>query len=83
MKNYLFAFTIFIYHLPLHAEVITDGTLGIATSLPGPNYLIDDSLGQQFGSNLFHIAQLKLLKNYSRWQHPHYWSPFLLIGNWL
>ena len=28
-------------------------------------------------------AQLKLLNNSSNWQHPYYWSPFLLIGNWL
>lgn len=27
-------------------------------------------------------AQLKLLKD-SRYKHPCYWSPFLLIGNWL
>jgi CHAT domain-containing protein len=27
-------------------------------------------------------AQLKLLQN-SRYQHPGYWSPFLLINNWL
>jgi CHAT domain-containing protein len=27
-------------------------------------------------------AQLTLLKN--RWyQHPFYWSPFVLVGNWL
>ena len=57
MKKYLLALTIFICHLPLHAEVITDGTLGAATSLPGPDYLIDDSLGQQFGGNLFHSLQ--------------------------
>ena len=27
-------------------------------------------------------AQLKLLKN-PDFQHPFYWSPFILIGNWL
>lgn len=27
-------------------------------------------------------AQLKLLKN-PTYQHPYYWSPFILIGNWL
>jgi CHAT domain-containing protein len=27
-------------------------------------------------------AQLKLLKD-RRYDHPSYWSPFLLIGNWL
>ncbi|MEK8018075.1 MAG: filamentous hemagglutinin N-terminal domain-containing protein, partial [Candidatus Parabeggiatoa sp.] len=57
MKKSLLIFTLFICHLPLQAEVITDGTLGAALSLPGPDYLIDDSLGQQFGSNLFHSLQ--------------------------
>ena len=27
-------------------------------------------------------AQLKLIKD-SRYQHPSYWAPFLMIGNWL
>jgi len=54
MKKYLLALTILICHLPLQAEVVTDGTLGAATSLPGPEYLINDSLGQQLGKNLFH-----------------------------
>ncbi|MBE9009053.1 CHAT domain-containing protein [Pseudanabaenaceae cyanobacterium LEGE 13415] len=27
-------------------------------------------------------AQLKLLKD-PNYQHPYYWSPFILIGNWL
>jgi CHAT domain-containing protein len=27
-------------------------------------------------------AQIKLLKE-PRYAHPGYWSPFLLIGNWL
>ncbi|NIM27576.1 MAG: CHAT domain-containing protein, partial [Gammaproteobacteria bacterium] len=27
-------------------------------------------------------AQLKLVRD-SRYEHPIYWSPFLLIGNWL
>ena len=27
-------------------------------------------------------AQLELLKN-SQFQHPYYWAPFVLIGNWL
>ncbi|HIE00637.1 MAG TPA: filamentous hemagglutinin N-terminal domain-containing protein [Thiotrichaceae bacterium] len=57
MKNYLFILAILICSLSLHAEVITDGSLGLATSLPGPDYLIDDSLGQQLGSNLFHSLQ--------------------------
>jgi len=57
MKKHLLILIILICPLPLHAEIITDGTLGTATSLPGPDYLIEDSLGQQFGRNLFHSLQ--------------------------
>jgi len=63
MKNALFIPIILICPLPLQAEVITDGTLGTATSLPGPHYLIEDSLGQQFGRNLFHSLQTFNLKS--------------------
>ncbi|MDF1881837.1 CHAT domain-containing protein [Sulfurimonas sp. MAG313] len=28
------------------------------------------------------LAQLKLLKN-KQMQHPVFWAPFVLIGNWL
>ena len=55
MKKYLLI--LIIFNLPLHAEIITDGTFGIKTNLPGPNYLIDKSLGQQYGNNLFHSFQ--------------------------
>ncbi len=37
-----------------HAQIATDGTLGAATSLTGPNYSIPSTLGQTFGPNLFH-----------------------------
>ncbi|MDY6991821.1 MAG: filamentous hemagglutinin N-terminal domain-containing protein [Pseudomonadota bacterium] len=40
--------------MPLHAEVVLDGTLGPKGALPGPEYLIGAELGQQQGSNLFH-----------------------------
>lgn len=36
------------------AQVVTDGSLGAATTLTGPNFLIDDALGQARGGNLFH-----------------------------
>ncbi len=38
----------------LHAEVVTDGTLGQAAQLTGPNFQINSNLGQQLGGNLFH-----------------------------
>ena len=42
--------------LPVHAsaEVTTDGTLGAAQSLSGPDFAITADLGQQRGGNLFH-----------------------------
>ncbi len=36
------------------AEVVTDGTLGSATALPGPVYDVTADLGRQVGANLFH-----------------------------
>ncbi|MEM6485332.1 MAG: filamentous hemagglutinin N-terminal domain-containing protein [Pseudomonadota bacterium] len=39
---------------PLLADVVTDGTVGDATALSGPNFMIPDSLGTRAGSNLFH-----------------------------
>ncbi|BAP56684.1 filamentous hemagglutinin family N-terminal domain [Thioploca ingrica] len=38
----------------LLAEVVLDGTLGPATTLPGPRFDITADLGQQQGGNLFH-----------------------------
>ncbi|MBN1239803.1 MAG: filamentous hemagglutinin N-terminal domain-containing protein, partial [Gammaproteobacteria bacterium] len=35
-------------------QIATDGTLGPAGALPGPDYLIDAAIGQQVGPNLFH-----------------------------
>jgi filamentous hemagglutinin family protein len=48
------------------AEVVTDGTLGKATSLSGPNYEISADLGQIEGNNLFHsFSQFNLSKSES------------------
>jgi filamentous hemagglutinin family protein len=38
----------------VQAAVTTDGSLGHAGSLPGPNYAITADLGRQVGGNLFH-----------------------------
>lgn len=38
----------------IHAEVITDGTLGARVELPGKNFDITSDLGKQVGGNLFH-----------------------------
>jgi filamentous hemagglutinin family protein len=37
-----------------HAEIITDGSLGAATNLQGPDYQIGADLGTQLDTNLFH-----------------------------
>ena len=39
---------------PVHAQITTDGTLGAAKTLQGPNYSITADLGRQAGGNLFH-----------------------------
>jgi filamentous hemagglutinin family protein len=39
---------------PAYAQITTDGTLGSAQALAGPNYAIPASLGRQAGGNLFH-----------------------------
>ena len=42
------------FAVPAIAGVTTDGTLGAAQTLSGPNYAITQALGQTVGSNLFH-----------------------------
>ena len=38
----------------LHAEVVTDGTVGPGGTIAGPNYDINETFGTLSGSNLFH-----------------------------
>ncbi|MBF0413237.1 MAG: filamentous hemagglutinin N-terminal domain-containing protein [Desulfamplus sp.] len=38
----------------LHADIATDGTVGAAQTLTGPDYAIPETLGTVKGSNLFH-----------------------------
>lgn len=52
--RYLFLITALCLINIAHAEVITDGSLGARVVLPGKNYEITPSLGQQVGGNLFH-----------------------------
>jgi filamentous hemagglutinin family protein len=37
-----------------HAQIVTDGTIGSASSIAGPNYAITADLGRRAGGNLFH-----------------------------
>jgi hypothetical protein len=43
-----------IIALRTSAQITTDGSLGQALNLPGPDYKIRAKLGQQHGPNLFH-----------------------------
>jgi filamentous hemagglutinin family protein len=56
MKSKLL-FLLPIIPLSTHAQITTDGTLGQALNLPGPDYQIGADLGQQRGGNLFHSFQ--------------------------
>lgn len=38
----------------IHAQIVTDGTVGAAQTLVGPNYTIPQTLGTVSGDNLFH-----------------------------
>lgn len=48
------AFFIFPLCSPIDAQIATDGTVGPAVTLSGPDYQIDNSLGKRMGANLFH-----------------------------
>ena len=52
--RYLFTVITLCLINAVHAEIITDGSLGARISLPGKNYEIAPELGQQVGGNLFH-----------------------------
>ncbi|MFZ4858966.1 MAG: filamentous hemagglutinin N-terminal domain-containing protein [Desulfuromonadaceae bacterium] len=58
MKNLCSACTIAVVSqlcsAMVFAGVVTDGTLGQAGALAGPNYAITSNLGKQYGANLFH-----------------------------
>ena len=46
-----------IWALSSLAQISTDGTLGPAMELPGPNFTIHEDLGKRAGNNLFHSFQ--------------------------
>jgi len=56
MKTQLL-FLLLIFSLSAPAQITTDGTLGQALNLPGPDYQIGADLGQQRGGNLFQSFQ--------------------------
>ncbi len=55
--KYIITIIILVTTLSIHAEVITDSTLGQQVNLPGPDFQITSDLGQQHGNNLFHSFQ--------------------------
>lgn len=55
-----------LYGNMIQAQIVTDGTMGSATTLNGPDYIIQQDLGTLSGSNLFHsFQQFHLLQNES------------------
>jgi large exoprotein involved in heme utilization and adhesion len=58
MKSpFLVTIILLIIALSTQAQITTDGTVGPAQNLPGPDYQIGPDLGQQHGGNLFHSFQ--------------------------
>jgi len=53
----LLTIPLIIIALTAKAQISTDGTLGAAIKLSGPDYQIEAKLGQQHGGNLFHSFQ--------------------------
>jgi len=48
----------------LYAEVITDGSIGLANSISGPDFAITQDLGKTVGQNLFHsFSQFNINQN--------------------
>lgn len=56
--KFLACFAAIAFHLcfilSVNADVVLDGTVGPAGSVPGPDYRITDDLGRREGGNLFH-----------------------------
>jgi len=57
LAKYLLCISISTSPYLVYAEIITDGSMGSATNLTGPNYTISQQLGQLAGDNLFHSFQ--------------------------
>lgn len=54
MRLHLLLLGILFPTLPLHAEIVTDGSLGPQLELAGPDYAIGEELGKKLDNNLFH-----------------------------
>jgi filamentous hemagglutinin family protein len=65
-------FPLLIFSLSVPAQITTDGTLGPAQNLPGPDYQIGAFLGQQRGGNLFHSFQDFNLQS---WESATFFGP--------
>jgi filamentous hemagglutinin family protein len=57
MKKYFILIILIILNTKLYADIITDGTIGQRSHLIGPYFVINEQLGLQVGSNLFHSFQ--------------------------
>ena len=54
MRHVLLASTILSANSIAYGQVVTDGTLGVAQAVIGPDYSITEALGASSGNNLFH-----------------------------
>ncbi|MGK0456175.1 MAG: filamentous hemagglutinin family protein [Zhongshania aliphaticivorans] len=54
LVNLVFVSLCFLPLTLAQAQIQTDGSLGSAQSLSGPDYVINEDLGQRAGNNLFH-----------------------------
>ena len=78
--------------LGLAGIVVRSSTRSILASL----WLVDDTATQSLMSGFYELmatsevskaqalqsAQLRLINGDSRYQHPYYWAPFILVGDW-
>jgi len=54
MRSCILAISLTLTVITARGQITTDGTVGSAQSLTGPNYAIGAGLGTQRGANLFH-----------------------------
>ena len=46
----------------VHAQIVTDGTLGKAATLSGPNFQLSSEFGKLVGPNQFHSFRIIIIK---------------------
>jgi filamentous hemagglutinin family protein len=54
IKSFIYGLLLCCFTPSLHADALTDGTLGSQVHLTDPHFTIGENLGQRVGNNLFH-----------------------------